>query len=44
MAGRDAATADSEVKSVLGEAKKANIDTVDAGQFLVDLVHPANKS
>lgn len=39
----DAVLSDSEVKSVLAEAKKANSDTEDAGQFLVDLAHPASK-
>ena len=39
----DAVLSDSEVKSVLAEAKKANIDEEDAGQFLVDLARPANK-
>lgn len=39
----DAALSDSEMKSVLAEAKKANSDAEDAGQFLVELVHPAGK-
>lgn len=38
----DAVLSEREVKSVLAEAKKANIDAEDAGQFLVDLAHPAN--
>jgi hypothetical protein len=39
----DAALSDSETQSVLAQAKKANIDTQDPGQFLVDLAHPATK-
>lgn len=39
----DAVLSDSEAKSVLAEAKKVNLDAEDAGQFLVDLAHPANK-
>lgn len=39
----DAALSDSEVKSVLAEAKKANNDTADAGQFIVELASPTNK-
>ena len=39
----DAVLSDGEVKSVLAEAKKANIDAEDAGQFLVDLAHSPNK-
>ena len=39
----DAVLSDSEVKSVLDEAKKANIEAEDAGQFLVNLAHPATK-
>jgi hypothetical protein len=39
----DAVLSDSEVKSVLAEAKKANSDVEDAGQFIVDLEHPVSK-
>jgi hypothetical protein len=39
----DAVLSDDEVKSVLAQAKKANIDAQDAGEFLVDLAHPPSK-
>ena len=39
----DAVLSDSEVKSVIALAKKANSDAEDAGQFLVDLAHPTAK-
>ncbi len=39
----DAVLSDSEAQSVLSEAKKANSDANDAGQFLVDLAHPTSK-
>lgn len=39
----DAVLSDSEIKSVLDEAKKANSDAQDAGKFLVDLTHPPSK-
>jgi hypothetical protein len=39
----DAVLSDSEIKSVLDEAKKANSDAQDAGRFLVDLTHSPGK-
>lgn len=39
----DALLSDSEVKSVLTQAKMANSDAQDAGQFIVDLAHAPSK-
>lgn len=39
----DAVLSDDDVKAVLAEAKKANRDADDAGQFLVDLAQPMTK-
>jgi hypothetical protein len=39
----DAALSDDEAKSLLAQAKKANIDAADAGQFIVDLAQPPSK-
>ena len=39
----DSVLSESEMKSVIAQAKKANSHAEDAGQFLVDLAHPTGK-
>lgn len=39
----DAVLSDDEVKSLLAQAKKANVEADDAGQFLVDLAQAPSK-